>query len=244
VDWEVWRREKSPFEDVLGFFQVQSVIDMCKGGDILDVGCGDGYLTKELLKHFNNITGIDESEVSVNKARKNALGSKIIKTSIEKFAPKQKFDTILLINVLEHLPDPVEKLRIISKWLKSDGEIIIHVPNAYSMHRRIGAYMKLLHRCTDLNDADRAIGHQIVFDTNSLADTIAKSSLSIAKKGGLFIKPLSGPQMLKLYNMPFWENQKQRDLYFQALNTLGTEIPELSSIIYAVCKKSDQECAK
>lgn len=205
----------------------------------MDVGCGDGYLTKELLKHFNNVTGIDESPVSIDNARRNASGATIIKTSIEDFYPKENFDTILLINVLEHLPDPVGKLRIISKWLKANGELIIHVPNAYSVHRRLGAYMKLLNKCTDLSEADRAIGHQIVFDMNTLEDTITKSGLAVTKKGGLFVKPLSGPQMLKLYNMPLWEDERQRDLYFQALNNLGMEIPELSSIIYAVCKKRD-----
>lgn len=238
VDWEMWRREKSPFEDVLGFFQIQSVVQMCHGREILDVGCGDGYLTKELVKRFDDVTGIDESDVALANAAVNAKGAHIIKSSIQDFSPQHRFDTIVMINVLEHVVDPVGKLTIMREWLKDDGEIIIHVPNAYSVHRRLGTYMNLLAKCTDLNDADRAIGHQIVFDMNSLLDTVKKAKLDPVLKGGLFIKPLSGPQMLKLYNTDMWESNAQRDLYFQALNRLGMEFPELASIIYAVCRKS------
>ncbi|NWG36464.1 class I SAM-dependent methyltransferase [Nitrososphaera sp.] len=238
VDWEIWRREKSPFEDVLGFFQIQAAIEMCRGEEILDVGCGDGYLTRELLKHFKNVTGVDESTVALNKAKINAKGATIIQSSIEDFKPARKFDTVLMINVLEHVKEPVKKLATISKWLKGNGQIIIHVPNAYSVHRRLGKYMNLLNNCTDLNDADRAIGHKIVFDMNGLIKTVKKAGLVPVRQGGLFFKPLSGPQMVRLYNAGLWENDEQRDRYFKALNKLGTDFPELASIIYVVCKKN------
>ena len=39
------------------------------------------------------------------------------------------FDRIILADVLEHLVDPMEVLRKLSKLLKNDGKFLIDIPN-------------------------------------------------------------------------------------------------------------------
>ena len=42
--------------------------------DVLDIGCGCGYLTNILSKNHPNITGIDISKISIEYAQKNRTG--------------------------------------------------------------------------------------------------------------------------------------------------------------------------
>lgn len=44
--------------------------------------------------------------------------------------PKSGYDIITLFHVLEHLPDPIQKLTELSSLLNDSGEIIVEIPNA------------------------------------------------------------------------------------------------------------------
>jgi 2-polyprenyl-3-methyl-5-hydroxy-6-metoxy-1,4-benzoquinol methylase len=120
---------------------------------------------------------------------------KFISTKIEEFVPERKFDTILMINILEHVGDPVKILQKITEWLSDDGKLIIQVPNADALNRRLGVKMGLLSHSTDLSSHDKEIGHQRMFNLETLINTVKNANLNIIKSGGFFLKPLTNHQM-------------------------------------------------
>ncbi len=98
---------------------------------ILDLGCATGYFGQELKKKVCQTTGV-EQDLSAVKIAKKYLQQVIIADLEEpnglKF-PKQKFDYILMMDVLEHLRNRNELLSKVGRWLKRGGKLIISTPN-------------------------------------------------------------------------------------------------------------------
>lgn len=99
---------------------------------ILDVGCGNGVISRHLGKFGFNVTGIDVSDKTIEKA--NALNSfsnvKFIKKSAEELmATGKRYDAIICSEVLEHLDHPESLLQVLNKTLSQNGKLIITVPN-------------------------------------------------------------------------------------------------------------------
>lgn len=101
------------------------------GSRVLEAGCGVGAQTITLAKNSPDalITSIDISETSVNEARRKAEAARIKNVYFEQadifnlpYAP-ESFDHIFICFVLEHLPQPVEVLKTLKKYLKKDGTI-------------------------------------------------------------------------------------------------------------------------
>jgi len=98
---------------------------------ILDVGCAKGLLG-EMLKRRQEcrVTGIDSDDASLAIAQ-NRLDTVIagdIETLIEQGIPGQ-FDCIVCGDVLEHLNNPWRLVRILRRYLKEGGTVVVSVPN-------------------------------------------------------------------------------------------------------------------
>lgn len=111
------------------------------GRSILDVGCSIGNITKFFLKKSINVVGIDVVPESINIIRKkfskyknfkayhmNAEGNEILKLK------NNKFDTIVCINVLEHIKGDVKTLGDFHKILEDNGKLILFVPAIPSLY--------------------------------------------------------------------------------------------------------------
>ena len=107
-----------------------------EGIKVLDVGCGGGILAEALSKLGAQVTGIDASEQTIGIAQNhsNAVGSDVsyYQTTIEEFIankPKEKFDVITCLEMLEHVPSPGEIIKTCSTILKDDGNIFFSTIN-------------------------------------------------------------------------------------------------------------------
>ena len=100
---------------------------------IFEVGAGLGSFSKEYINHYKNIHLSDLDTHNFNQL-KMKFGSKNIKISKEKIQDaKQTYNTIVYLNVLEHIEKDEEELNIASSKLNSGGNLIIFVP--YSFQR-------------------------------------------------------------------------------------------------------------
>jgi SAM-dependent methyltransferase len=102
-------------------------------GNVLDVGCGTGGNLKALQDQGWKPHGIEISEVAAAHARELVTGH--IHAGTLESAPfaSQSFDLILMSHSLEHLPSPVEALRLVHRFLKNDGLLVVSVPNIESL---------------------------------------------------------------------------------------------------------------
>lgn len=95
---------------------------------LLDIGCGTGDFLESAYQNNWTISGIEPNEkarIIANKKTENAV-FKI--DELLKFKP-QSFDVITLWHVLEHLPNLDEHISIFKSLLKTNGTLIIAVPN-------------------------------------------------------------------------------------------------------------------
>lgn len=119
---------------------ILEVIDQhaLRGGRVLDVGCGTGFLLEQLAARGFSGVGIDLSPESIahSKERLEALGasdrlSAEVGSAYE--PPAGPFDLITLTDVLEHLEDPRACLAALRPQLAPGGLLVINTPNRRSL---------------------------------------------------------------------------------------------------------------
>lgn len=142
---------------------------------ILEIGCGSGYLLRELQKKGCRITGIEIDPVAAEKAK--VVGLKIIAGDIEEektlgLVGREKFNTIILADVLEHLRDPESVLGKLVKYLKDNGQIIISVPNIGFLTSRL----RLMLGQFDYSDWGIMDRTHLRFFTKDTISTLVKNS--------------------------------------------------------------------
>ena len=116
---------------------IEIILQFKKEGKLLDIGAGFGLFTSILYQLGNfNITVV-EPENQPYFLKK--IPKKIFKKNFSDFLKlnNQKFDLILLIDVLEHLTDPKKSLSQIKKILNKDGFLVIQLPNYKSLMAKI-----------------------------------------------------------------------------------------------------------
>ena len=97
------------------------------GSKVLDIGCGIGALTYDLAKKAKSITGIDTNRKAIQTAKTRFQQKNIeyVCADATIFEFKDKFDYIILSNVLEHIMDRVSFLNKVRELARF---ILIRVP--------------------------------------------------------------------------------------------------------------------
>ncbi|ADB40912.1 class I SAM-dependent methyltransferase [Spirosoma linguale] len=97
---------------------------------ILEVGCGLGYLTYSLVKSGYNVKGVDISKEAVQEATRR-YGKYYEYADIYEYSKtsNEKFDIIILTEVIEHIPDPVGFIAALKDLLSVSGRILVTTPN-------------------------------------------------------------------------------------------------------------------
>lgn len=100
-------------------------------GRVLDIGCGNGYFLLPLTQKGCEVYGIETNPKSVKICKE--MGLNVFCTTLEeaKF-PDEFFDTVIMSQVIEHLPSPKNSLKEIRRILKRGGKLYIFCPNAES----------------------------------------------------------------------------------------------------------------
>ncbi len=100
---------------------------------VFDVGCASGYFAELLVKKKHcQVIGLEIDEEDAKKAEvfcKTVLRDDVESESWEGRISGKKFDHIIFADVLEHLKDPEKVLVRMKKFLKSDGSILVSIPN-------------------------------------------------------------------------------------------------------------------
>lgn len=220
-----YKNTKWGFYTKIVWYSYVSIKPFFVGEDCLEMGPADGEMTRFISRDFRSLDVVDASSKYVKAAEKLSQNIAGHTALFEEFRPQKNYDTIIMAHVLEHVSDPALVLEIASKWLKPNGRIIIVVPNADSLHRRLGVKLGLLDKMNQLNDQDLKIGHRRVYDPEYLEHDIKKAKLNVINKGGVFLKLLSNAQMMS------FDDDKLVDGMFE----LGKDFPQLCSEIFAVC---------
>jgi SAM-dependent methyltransferase len=149
-------RQCSDFSDVLSFYQamddpgyeasrapralqaerlLQSVRRYRPGGRLLDIGAGSGILVEVATRLGYRAEGIEPSEWMVRSAA--AHGLKIQAGILPHEEITGPYDVVTLVDVIEHVSDPVELLVQAGTVLASDGIGLVITPDVTSVAARV-----------------------------------------------------------------------------------------------------------
>ncbi len=109
------------------------IVSMVKNNsDVLEIGCSTGFMSKYLKEKKDcRVVGVEINSSAANKAK--LFCKQVIVGNIEDDSVFNEidamFDVIIFADVLEHLVTPDKILLKIKKFLKSDGFILISIPN-------------------------------------------------------------------------------------------------------------------
>lgn len=226
IDGAWYIDEQLDFDKKLIYYRYKTIKEFFKGEKALELGSADGQMTKYLVNDFEHLVSVDGSKELLDLIPDYNNHTKV-HSLFEEYMPDEKFDTIIMEHILEHIDSPVDLLLRVKEWLSSDGIIIIGVPNALSIHRLVAVKMGLLTSPFELNERDHSLGHQRVYCWDTLTDDINKAQLNIKYRGGVFFKPLSNGQIEEHWN------ENMRDGFYE----LGKDFPENAAEIYVICSK-------
>jgi SAM-dependent methyltransferase len=97
---------------------------------VLEAGCGLGYFTYALKRGGYDAIGLDISREAVEQARQ-AYGDFYTAESLESYAAHgdQKFDAVVMVEVIEHLEEPISAIEGAVRLLSPGGSIVLTTPN-------------------------------------------------------------------------------------------------------------------
>ncbi|KYH12921.1 bifunctional 3-demethylubiquinone 3-O-methyltransferase/2-octaprenyl-6-hydroxy phenol methylase [Neorickettsia sp. 179522] len=102
------------------------------GKRILDIGCGGGILSEDLASLGGIVTAIDPCSKSINVAANHGRGEvKYFATSLEDYVQQNdsKFDVICIMEVVEHIDNLEEFIRLCAEILLPGGKVFFSTLN-------------------------------------------------------------------------------------------------------------------
>lgn len=175
-------------------------------GKVLEIGCGEGYGLSYLSRNAEIIVGGDYSfETLIKSKEKNYCKNNIEYVCLDaQRLPFQDntFDTVLALELIEHLINPKAFLKEVRRVLKSSGVLILSTPNG-EVKRPIEPYHTKLFIVEELMDILKKSGFNnigiyafprdkeeiyIIALTRYIVDSLLDILLTDIKKYNLFRK--------------------------------------------------------
>jgi 2-polyprenyl-3-methyl-5-hydroxy-6-metoxy-1,4-benzoquinol methylase len=157
-----------------------------KNAKILDAGCGNGEFLLEMSKlGYTNLVGFDQSP-GIERAKNLGIGEFYNKSIWEELdelenGKQMDYDAVVMVNVLEHVVEPVELLKRLYGLMKTGAQLCVTVPNDFSKLQR--AYLK-----SSGNDPWFVIlpDHVNYFDFDSFRHAISSAGFEVLDEMGLY----------------------------------------------------------
>ncbi|MDJ0450431.1 class I SAM-dependent methyltransferase [Methylocystis sp. JR02] len=148
----------------------------------LDLGCGDGILTRILLSHTGSrkLVGIDPDPLEAGAARKFSFYDRVHVTQGDAIPEEEKsFDFILSNSVLEHIPQLDSTLCEASRVLKRCGQFLFTVPGPRFRENLAGPLSPGVSRETYLKTLDQRLAHLNYLDHEGWREVLSRHGLQL-----------------------------------------------------------------
>lgn len=157
VEWfynNVWRDPE--FVAIHLMPKVEFVIDIAKrrGGKVLELGCGYGYLSLELARNGLHVTGVDLSPRSIEIAKhyaeenpfKEGFGSLRYECGniLEMDLGEETYNTVVFFGTLHHMEDLNLILAKVHRALKKQGNLIVYEPVRENFNQKSAEFAAIL----------------------------------------------------------------------------------------------------
>jgi SAM-dependent methyltransferase len=125
---------KRAFQDLFQILVDDVSQDGLKGKLIADIGSGFGHWLDFLRDNGVSSFGVEPVEEGVTFTREKGLNAFQVGIEELQLSPGGKIDIVTMLNVLEHLRNPLKTLiDLRAGWLVDEGRILIRVPNDFNI---------------------------------------------------------------------------------------------------------------
>jgi 2-polyprenyl-3-methyl-5-hydroxy-6-metoxy-1,4-benzoquinol methylase len=139
---------------------------------ILDVGAGAGLLVKLALERGWDAQGVEPSQSLVDAAER-LYGVRLLQGTIpHPELAGRHFDAVLLVDVIEHVANPVELLELAADLVAPGGVLLVVTPDVGSAARRLLGFRWWHFR----------LAHVGYFDESSFERAAARAGLEIVRR--------------------------------------------------------------
>ena len=108
------------------------VLAHINGGRVLEVGAGNGGMTRLIAPKVDSLVALDVSAPSLAALRALHLPNvETVETLLEHYTPATGFDRVVLSEVLEHMRDPAAAIRRCVGWLAPGGQLLVTTPHGH-----------------------------------------------------------------------------------------------------------------
>jgi SAM-dependent methyltransferase len=139
------------------------------GGSVAEVGAGAGSFSTLLLEtNMSSLVAFEPSHNMYPLLREALAGderARAVNGFFHGGNTEERFDSILYVNVLEHVEDEVSELANARDWLDPNGHLLIFVPALPWLY----------------SELDRQVGHFRRYRKRDLVDLVQRSGFSIVK---------------------------------------------------------------
>jgi 2-polyprenyl-3-methyl-5-hydroxy-6-metoxy-1,4-benzoquinol methylase len=161
------------------FEEIMSIIGPAPqgGGRLLDIGCGNGDFLVKARERGWTVSGIEFSGPGANFARSRGLD---VKEGSFSELPYEDgtFSVVTLLDVLEHLREPLKTLVSVKRVLKPGGVLIVRVPN--TPFQLVKARVQRLTKGAAFTTMATPL-HLNHFDSKSLASALRMAGLRVKR---------------------------------------------------------------
>ncbi len=169
------------------------------GKSVLDIGCGAGTLCFYLANKDNKCVGVDVSDRAIRFCKQTAKNLDLEKRTAFKVinfpreSLRQKFDVVILTEVIEHLENDNLALKKIYELLNKDGIAIISTPSQNAPLYKMGLAKKF----------DERVGHLRRYTVEELVRKCEKVGFKVIEtkktegiiRNFLFLNPIAGKSL-------------------------------------------------
>jgi methionine biosynthesis protein MetW len=119
--------------------RIETVLSLIgRGKKVLDVGCGDGYISEMIIQRENKVHGIEISKNSIEKVKNKEINVYEIDLNSDwKNSIQEVYDVVFAGEIIEHIFDTDRFLENIRSVLSPQGSLILTTPNIASLGRRL-----------------------------------------------------------------------------------------------------------
>jgi 2-polyprenyl-3-methyl-5-hydroxy-6-metoxy-1,4-benzoquinol methylase len=221
------------FDNFVRQFALRKFDPFLRAGAALELGCHAGGMTRLLLERFPDLTVVDAAANALEEARRLLPGHlQFVLGTFEQVVLPKRYESVFMINVLEHVDDAVGILARAQEWMAENGRVFLVVPNANAPSRQIAVRMGLISNNQAVTDAEASNGHRRTYALDTFYRDLRASGLNVESLGGLVFKGLANYQIDKALAAGIITQE-----YLEACFDLGNVYPDLCASLFAVCSR-------
>jgi len=174
-----------------------------EGEQVLDLGCGDGALTAELVKAGAHVTGVDASKDLLAAAKKRDLDVQLMDGEALEF--ENRFDAVFSNAALHWMVNGRNVIGSVHKALKPGGRFV----GEFGGHGNVAAIVTAMRAVAERRGGEVALAGPWFFPSPAVYAEMLEEGGFTVKRIGLFPRPTplktGMKEWLKLFRKPFFE---------------------------------------